>query len=374
MSVKIGNAKIAPLTSVRFFAAIYVVLFHTTFDSGFGIPPWLKTLFSLGNYSVSFFFVLSGYILATVYLGGAGQLKLKRFWLARFARVYPLFFVLLVLDTPYTALDRAARYGWHSAIWKTGVNFALDVVLLQGWSPVFNAINFPSWSLSDEAFFYALFPFVGMFVWRMRARTALGFGGILYLGTIAAGMLLHRLGWADEYAYNLPALRASEFVLGIVAGKLHMHALDQSRYRTLLNRAAVPLLMVCASVFCLMGYVELPVPHALVIGIFLVPVSIGFILALASEPAFVGRALSAKLPLVLGEASFALYLLHMPLWQLYQALHLGGVRFHYLGYLIVTTALSVCSFYWLEGPARLKILGYGKTKDAEGTLRSSVAQ
>jgi peptidoglycan/LPS O-acetylase OafA/YrhL len=111
VSVKVGNAKVAPLTSARFLAAIYVVMFHTAYNSGFQIPQWLKVFLSMGSYSVSFFFVLSGYILATVYLKGSGQIDLKSFWKARFGRVYPLFLLLLVLDIPYIALDRAARYG-----------------------------------------------------------------------------------------------------------------------------------------------------------------------------------------------------------------------------------------------------------------------
>jgi peptidoglycan/LPS O-acetylase OafA/YrhL len=372
--VKINDTKIAPLTSARFLAALYVVVFHTAYNSGFWLPHWLTAILRMGSYSVSFFFVLSGYILATVYLGGKRQFALKRFWQARFARVYPLFFLLLVLDTPYILLGRAARYGWHSALWKTAVNFGLDLAMMQGWSPAFNAINFPSWSLSDEAFFYALFPFVGAFVWRMRPRTASAFGVVLYLLTIAAGILLHRMGFPDEYAYNLPLLKASEFVLGILAAKLHMHLLVKDRNQVLLHRASLPLLITCAAVFCLAAYVKMPAPQAMVTGIFQVPVSIGFILALSSGPVGVSRALSARLPVVLGEASFALYLLHIPLWHLYQGFHLGGIRSHYIGFLLVAIGLSACSFYWFETPARRMILSYGEAKDLEGSLRSSIAQ
>ena len=372
--MKIGKSKVAPLTSARFLAALYVILFHTAYDSGFAIPHWLKTFLSLGGASVSFFFVLSGYILATVYLVKEGSLDKKRFWTARFARVYPLFFVILVLDTPQILLDRVGRYGWSTSIWKTAVNFVLDVFLLQGWSQAFNAINFPSWSLSDEAFFYAIFPFVGIFVWKMRTRSAAVFGVVLYFVTLAVLMLLHRAGLKNDFAYNMPLLRSSEFILGIVAGKLHTSALRNERYRSALHKAALPLLTLCTILFCMACYVKLPIPGPILIGIFLSPIFVGIILALSSNPAVIGSLLSARLPILLGEASFALYLIHIPLWQVFQALGLGGIRSHYIGFLLTAIALSICSFIFFENAARRKILNYESAKDTEGNLRSSMAQ
>jgi peptidoglycan/LPS O-acetylase OafA/YrhL len=128
--------------------------------------------------------------------------------------------------------------------------------LLQSWSPLFNAINLPNWSLSDEAFFYALFPFVGMFLWKMRAQKAAAFGVALFLATMAAETLLHRMGRPNDYAYNLPLLGASEFLLGIVAGMVHIHALREERNRKLLHKVALPLLIVRSSLFCLTGYLK----------------------------------------------------------------------------------------------------------------------
>ena len=374
VSLKPGKSKIAPLTSARFLAALYVVLFHTVYGSGFAVPHWFKTFLSLGGASVSFFFVLSGYILSTVYLKRGLSLDIRRFWIARFARVYPLFFVILVLDTPQILLDRAMRYGWSMSIWKTATNFTLDVFLLQGWSAAFNAINFPSWSLSDEAFFYAIFPLAGVFVWKLRARYAAVFGGTLYLATIVLLMLLHYAGLRDDFAYNVPLLRCSEFILGIVTGKLHSSALQTVRYRRVLHSVALPLLILCTALFCIACYAKLPVPHPILSGILLAPVFAGIIVALSSDPIILGSLLSARFPVLLGEASFALYLIHIPLWQLFQAFGLGGIRYHYLGFLLTAIALSICSFLFFENSARKKILDYAAAKDTEGELRSSLAQ
>jgi peptidoglycan/LPS O-acetylase OafA/YrhL len=372
VSVKQTSTKIAPLTATRFFAALYVVLFHTVNASGFVLPLWSLPILGFGRASVTFFFVLSGYILALVYLGRP-VLDRKRFWIARFARVYPLFLVTLVLDLPQILMARAAIYGWHASLWKTSLNFLLDLFMLQGWSEK-NGINVPNWSLSDETFFYALFPFLGVLIWKLRTRTALIVGIALYLGTIAMDLLLHRHGVRDMYAYSLPLQRATEFLIGIVACKLHVYVLSSEARRNLLHRISLPLALACAALFVLCCFATLPLPITVVNGIFLVPLYVALIMALASNPPFLGRIFSAPALVILGEASFALYLLHAPLWHAFEILHLKGGRIHYIAYLALAIGLSVCSFLYFEGPARKKILTWFAERDPEGTQLSSMAQ
>src|SRR5207249_11094077 len=78
-------SRLDTLTSLRFIAAAMIVVHHTR--GCFGIPPRWGDPFPL-QHGVSFFFVLSGFILTYVYpslrLSGA-----PRFWWARFARVWP---------------------------------------------------------------------------------------------------------------------------------------------------------------------------------------------------------------------------------------------------------------------------------------------
>src|ERR1700712_5707681 len=87
------------LTSLRFFAALYVVLYHslTPMVSGIEKHAFVQRAISLGYASVSFFFFLSGYILAVAYLRTGRDLRMrKRFYVARFARIYPLFALTLL--------------------------------------------------------------------------------------------------------------------------------------------------------------------------------------------------------------------------------------------------------------------------------------
>ncbi len=78
--------EIPALTSLRFFAALWVVLFHIR-EFGLwrgGITPY-RAVVQLGYLGVSFFFVLSGFILVYVYAGR--EVPKRLFWQARFARV-----------------------------------------------------------------------------------------------------------------------------------------------------------------------------------------------------------------------------------------------------------------------------------------------
>ncbi len=103
--------RIHALTSLRFFAALFVVFYHTLW---FAIPGLTQTsiagrVVSLGYLSVGFFFLLSGYILSIVYLRDDQPVSKRSFYAARFARVYPLFFVTLVAGTPFLLIDRIAE-------------------------------------------------------------------------------------------------------------------------------------------------------------------------------------------------------------------------------------------------------------------------
>ena len=78
-----------PLTSLRFFAASGVVIFHYNLTS----PVFPKVVASFGYEAVTFFFVLSGFILAYAHgIPGAGMnVSAKQFFIARFVRIWPVY-------------------------------------------------------------------------------------------------------------------------------------------------------------------------------------------------------------------------------------------------------------------------------------------
>src|SRR5579859_1132948 len=154
--------RLPALTSLRFFAAFHVFLFHMQAMGAVFGPAWFRRLSSIGYVGVSFFFVLSGFILVYTYAGR--PLKMTDFWRARFARVYPAYAFALLLTLPFFLY--VARHfsefpvpfmAFQAA--HTKVAAVLEMLLLQSWFPPaalsWNAVG---WSLSVETFFYLLFP------------------------------------------------------------------------------------------------------------------------------------------------------------------------------------------------------------------------
>src|SRR6202161_1680699 len=90
-------ARLNGLTGLRTFAAINIVLFHFSNPQWFGL---LAPVVNAGYASVSFFILLSGYVLAYNYAARAraGQLDTVRFWKARFTRLYPIYLLSLLLS------------------------------------------------------------------------------------------------------------------------------------------------------------------------------------------------------------------------------------------------------------------------------------
>jgi peptidoglycan/LPS O-acetylase OafA/YrhL len=150
------------LTSIRFFAALGVALMHM------GGSPSQWGLFApimsvAGFVAVSFFFFLSGYILTYSHVDEyeKGKGSAPKFWIARIARIYPLYFVTLL----FAGYVYAAQF--HNKVHI--VAYASDFLLLQSWSiRLVNFFHVPAWSVSNEAFFYLVFPFVLM---KLKPKT-----------------------------------------------------------------------------------------------------------------------------------------------------------------------------------------------------------
>jgi peptidoglycan/LPS O-acetylase OafA/YrhL len=175
------RVRLDALTSLRFFAAFHVVLFHVH-PALPGLEPnhplkvgWAQFCAN-GFTAVSFFFTLSGFILAYNY-PPTREVAARTFYRARFARIYPVYVFGLVLGLPFLAM-RVLREGSFGG---AALEVALAVALLQAWVPwLWFAVNAPGWSLSVEAFFYGVFP------WAGRRLAALVSSERRALGTLAA--------------------------------------------------------------------------------------------------------------------------------------------------------------------------------------------
>src|SRR5438093_3826319 len=90
------------LASVRFLAALHVVLYHHRDDAFMaGVPDAIRQIVNGGYAAVGLFFVLSGFILTYTYLGNPRRpLDHRSFWAARVARTYPVYLFSFALGAP----------------------------------------------------------------------------------------------------------------------------------------------------------------------------------------------------------------------------------------------------------------------------------
>lgn len=277
------------LTSLRAFAALVVFAFHIGHDTG-----WMPgvDVFDNGYIGVAFFFVLSGFVLTWSTHPGTTA---RTFWTRRFARVYPSHLVMAVVAVlaPVTAFEPT----WPAAV--------ANVLLVQAWFPQWDIVfglNAPSWSLSCEAFFYVVAPFVIATSRHWRTRVAVGvFAGwaLVMSGTaIAAGLASPEL---DVIAYTNPVVRSGEFALGILLATLVSRGW----------RPRLPLVLVTAMVVgVVIALVGRTLPQSLVDVVF---VPLFALVVLSAAVADLGGArgvLHRRLFTYAGEVSFAFYLTH----------------------------------------------------------------
>lgn len=374
--------KLPALTSARFFAAMYVVFYHTFGEVFPHYDPRLQKVVGNGFVAVSFFFTLSGYILATVYCAQRKEVDAKKFWAARFARIYPLFVAALILDTPNLLASRIAKYGFSAALLRTSVTFGGNLAMLQAWFSKLAGINNPGWSLSVETVFYALFPLLAIVLWPMRKRATLVLVPVVYfvgLGLVAIG--IHAGLQTETIKFN-PIFHLHEFLFGMLAAKLagYIEAYPEAQRRL---RVFSPWI-VLAGIAVYLGTIEFTSTSAMLFihdGL-MAPIFGLIIMALASGDGLLNWVLSARWLVILGEASYGLYLIHIPFWHYWDRLGLSQNRAVYPVYLCGIVGISVLSYYAFETPVRAGLNRFfaarikDKNEDAEkwASSRDEVTQ
>jgi peptidoglycan/LPS O-acetylase OafA/YrhL len=359
-------------------AALLVVIHHyfgiATGDYGQRADPRVPNFIASAFVGVNLFFILSGFILAYNYLGANGQLHGTRraFWAARFARIYPVYLLaFLVAAVP------SAHYllSHHASPLSTTITGLAALTLTQAWVPAASdAWNGPSWSLSAETFFYLLFPLAALSIARLgryRLYMALAACWALCLATplACAHAVLTASGswdmtWLKFLKYN-PLVRLPEFLMGVALGRLfvaRMSTTPAGRMARVVTPARLSVVALVGSV-CALSYVPTllgpgsALPYLWLHNGLVDPFFALLIYSLASGEGPLAAVLSLPAMVLLGEASYALYILHIPLWDwmtyALSRLHMapGFVTLSLL-HLGVALGLSILTLCVVERPAR----------------------
>ena len=291
------SKEILPLSSLRFIAAALVVLDHLQMFRGLeGIGS--HTGHNLGGIGVSIFFVLSGYILSYTYLGNdwrqSAGTNTRKFFIARFARIYPLHWLMFVLALPLGLNSNTSRVSVSDFPWLLTLTNDFWPGFVAGPHPVTAA-----WTLSCEALFYLITPAI-FFALAQTSRPLRWSVLLLVIYTSTISVLAIQFPALNWRAY----LRVPEFLLGIVSF-IHFRASPPVRFANILFFAGA--ILVGSAGLMLTTYVPYRfVPYLTAPGAALMitgcAFSTGMLRAALSRPRFV----------LLGHASYALYLLHDP--------------------------------------------------------------
>jgi peptidoglycan/LPS O-acetylase OafA/YrhL len=294
-----GRRDLPSLTGLRWVAAFMVFAFHSAGYGALTTGWWHLTRF--GFVGVSFFFVLSGVVLT--WSARPGQ-RTGQFYWRRFARVYPAHAVTAVV----AILLYVVVMPPHKPIWAG----LLALLLLHAWPPVpvvNSAANGVSWSLSCEAFFYALFPGLMALLsrWSRRRRIAFVAAVLTVCSTAAITFSFVAAGRYDVPAYENPLVRVGEFVLGVALG-LSLREGWVPRVRVAWAWAAA--VVACGGALWIGMIRGWPVPRGLADVIVLGPLAL-VLIAYAGRD-LIGRntMMSRRWAVYLGQLSFAFYLVH----------------------------------------------------------------
>ena len=343
---KVVQGPIAPrttrldsLTGLRFVAALAVFGVHAAEQLWPGNSSVTRATWQ-GISGVSFFFILSGFVLAWSYRPG---LAVREFYRRRAARILPLY---------YLALLAALALHLH----RGGPSFAADaapsLALVQSWiprQPIYFGGNGPGWSLSCEMFFYALLPLIAAVLMKRHSRLLWWALGACVLGSVAIALLLRpqsSKSFAYWILYVLPLTRIIEFVAGVSLGLAMRRGW----------RSPVP--FSAAGALALGSYVALgwAPRYLLPAAAMFVPYLLLISSAATSDLAATGSLFRQRWFVRLGEWSFAFYLFHQSIITFAvgaaSRFHLGdsGRVFAMIGALGASILVSAALYLWFEMP------------------------
>lgn len=173
--VKLIKPRLDFVDSLRGLAALYVIAYHLAYipKTPLGLPNWLAPWLLNGFTGVTLFFVISAFTLCLT-LDGRQQSpgSTRKFYIRRFFRIAPLYYVWLVLmGIFYWGLTNLRKWKYDFILFST---FTYNFFPRRQ-----DGLVWASWTLGVEVIFYAVFPFIFRLITNIRS--AIYFLGISLL-------------------------------------------------------------------------------------------------------------------------------------------------------------------------------------------------
>ncbi len=303
----------AALDGYRGVLAVMVAIYHTMWQSHTNSLAF----FNNGPVLIDLFFVFSGFLMFTLYdgrlsNGAQGREFIKR----RFARLYPIHFVMLMIALLYASMRVLAHYFGFATLtpgeilpFQKGAqenlaSFISNLTLTQSMGLHDSlSFNMPSWTVSVE--FWTYFVFLGLMLWA-RPKKLWHFSVIALLVAVNY-YILSRVKPNMDFHYDLGFFRClGGFFTGVLVAAsyryLHNRSKPQPKNKTLLSLLEVFALGI------MLGFVIYFPGRA---QFFIAPVAFVFVLVFAFDGGFVSRIMASKPLTYLGRISYSIYMIHI---------------------------------------------------------------
>lgn len=290
------------LMSLKFFAFFAIYLHHLDYNYG------------LGPISVTFFFIVSGFIMAYNYSGKIIRMNSRIYWeyyFRRLTRIYPMHILTLIISIPLVQITH----------FKTNIIYTfLNIFLLQTYFPIgiqVFAYNAVSWFIADVVFFYAITPFLLVLLYRTNIIYNRNKLIILQTCAFATGFIISytfhdkvqafTFGW--WYIYISPYFRIFDYLIGFLSGLIFISLQNEyfigrsKTFFSILELSAISMFFISyRSTF--LGF------DSLKYDMYYVPALTILVFVFAFQRGILSRLLSFKLFIRLGTISYPLFMIH----------------------------------------------------------------
>ncbi|MBQ0768532.1 MAG: acyltransferase [Bizionia sp.] len=342
--------RIEQLTFTRFIAAISIVVFHYGKGVALFYNEYTSFIFEQANVGVSYFFVLSGFVMIIAYREQF-EISFFEFIKNRIARIYPVYLLAILLILSINFFQNINKF-----------DLVLNLFMLQSWvSNKALTLNFTGWSLSVELFFYVSFPFLFNFFYSKKHLKSITVWIIsfflisqivFYLINNEVFELIY-LNIKDIRYY--PLMHFNEFLVGNLAALYYLEKLEgcKKHYNFFVFMTLIFLIALLKYPFGL-NY------HNGLLAIVFVPM----ILFMSLSNNLFTKTISKNIFVFLGEISFSIYILQAPVWIILSDYRMNkyfnlNKEIHFTESffirLLVLILLSSVSFMFFEKPLRNRI-------------------
>ncbi|MDX1651269.1 MAG: acyltransferase [Brumimicrobium sp.] len=341
-------AYLKALTFPRFVLAMLVVIFHFGLHLPLFSESYFSEVFKHGAVAVSFFFFLSGLVLAYNY---DNRTSPREFLLKRLFRIYPIYlasFLAVLISFYLINKDLTDLF-----------RVFMNALGLQAWMPGYALeINFPAWSISVEFFLYSTFPlllyFFSKIQWKRFATVSIC---VIILGWIEHYCAVNYLYEPDrffvgQFILYFPLFHFTTFLAGFLCGKWIVR-MKEKRFQNFLFSALSLLGIV---LFILILNFDNPLRIYAHNG-GLIPVFALICCGLALDRKIFTPLFGSPYLIYLGNISYGIYMWQFPVFIWYSQWtgesQLSGLNF--LFYILILTLWGSLSFEFIEKPIRRKL-------------------